>query len=220
LISAKPVNAEPNSCKISAITAQEKEAVDILQEMYYLQKDIKIKGEKLNELNAKKSLDYDPHDADSVNKYNNLANEFNSIVEENNSLSNKYNQLKDIFNTITVVISPSKNIVFITCLNSEMLGVEINTTSLNIDSLNTNTETMKNDTNILIKNTEAMNSNIENLIEESEAREVHTEGFKSNVENLENSTESLNSNSGEFRLNIENLEYYKDYKIYDQLNNN
>ena len=233
-IPVKSINAEPNSCKISAITAKEREAVDILQEMYYIQEDIKIKGEKLDELNAQKGLGYDSYDADSVNEYNILTDEFNNIVEQKNSLSNKYNQLKDIFNAKTNEISPSRNIAFITCLNREMLSVETNTTSLNIDSLNTSTETMRNDTNNLIRRTEAMNSNIESLIEESEAKEVRLENLKRNRSSLENTTERLEinredaiettesskNNVGEFKLDIENLEYYKDYEIFDQLNNN
>ena len=204
LIPFKSVNAEPNSCKISAITVQEIEAVDILQKMSYLQSEIRIKGEKLDKLNYQKSKGYDSYNENSVNKYNKLIAQYNDIVSQKNDLGEQYNQLKDIFNAQVEKISPSTNTNFVMCLNTALLRVETNTTSLNIDSLKTTTETLKTNTEDLTRRTENLTNN--------------TDILKANTENLTRSAETLKINTENFQLNLENLEDYEEYTIFKQLN--
>ncbi len=206
LIPIKSVNAEPSLCKMSAITAQEIEAVDILQEMNDLQVEIKIEGEKLDELNYGKSKEYDPDNDASVNEYNNLIDQYNDVVNYKNDLGEQYNQLKDLFNAQVKKISPSTNISFIRCLNTALLKVETNTTGLNIDTLKTSTETFK--------------TNSDNLKIRTDNLTRNTETLKANTDNLTRDLEVLRTNTEDFQLNLENLEDYQEYTILKQLNPN
>ncbi len=137
-------NAEPNSCKISAITAKEKEAVDILQEMYLVQSDLRSGKQRLDELNYQMTDRPDRRDADAVAQYNNLVGKYNSFVKDQNQLSNEYNELRNSYNALVNSISPSTNIAFTTCLNSELFVFQSNTNSFNIESLNTRMKNLKN----------------------------------------------------------------------------
>lgn len=150
--SAIPVSANPNLCYNSAITASERKAVKILEDMHYVQSEIKTTGETLNKLNQQRSQGYDQYNPDSVYKYNNVINKYNKVVAHSNKLSEQYNQLKDSYNSLVSQISPSKNIAFTTCLNSQILNIETNTTSLNLDSLNIGTENLRRSTDNLQKN--------------------------------------------------------------------
>ena len=188
LIPIKSVNAEPNSCRASAITAQELESVDTLQEMYYLQSEIKDEGEILDELNYKKSQGYDSYDVNSVNEYNNLIAQYNDTIYYKNDLGEEYNQLKDIFNAQVKEISPSTNTSFVMCLNNAMLRVETKTTTLNIDGLKTSTENLRINTDNLINNTNNLRSN--------------TETLRENTDNLTKNVETLKMNTDDFQLNL------------------
>jgi hypothetical protein len=153
---AIPVSANPNLCYNSAITPSETNAVKILEDMQYVQSEIKTTGETLNKLNQQRSKGYDQYNSDSVSKYNNLINKYNNVVEHSNKLSEQYNQLKNSYNLLISQISPSTNIAFVTCLNSQVLATNTNTNSLNLDSLNTRTDS-------LIINTENLRRNTDNL---------------------------------------------------------
>jgi hypothetical protein len=143
IISIVPANAEPNSCKNSAITAAEREAVSIMQNMYSVQLKLEVSSGNLNKINHQKSVGYNSSDTASVGHYNDLIAKYNDAVEERNKLSDQYNQLKDSFNALTPKISPSYNYTFITCINSEISLIEANTASINVDNLNRNIENLK-----------------------------------------------------------------------------
>jgi chemotaxis protein histidine kinase CheA len=161
--SAIPVSANPNLCYNSAITPSERKAVEILEDMHYVQSEIKITGETLNKLNQQRNQGYDQYSPDSVSKYNNLVNKYNKVVIHSNKLSEQYNQMKNSYNSLLNQISPSENIVFTTCLNSQILNIETNTTSLNVDSLNIRTDNLIIDTGNLRRNTDDLQKNINNL---------------------------------------------------------
>lgn len=143
MLSVMPVNADPSSCKTSAITVVERETVDVLQNMYSVQLELEIADRKLNELNRQKNVGYNSNDATSVNHYNNLIDKYNGVVRERSKLVNEYNQLKDSFNALVDKISPSRNITFITCLNGELTVVESTTTRQNAELLNIDIETLR-----------------------------------------------------------------------------
>lgn len=143
IISIMPAIAEPNSCKNSAITPAEREAVSIMQNMYSIQLNLEKVGVSLDELSHQKSAGYDSSNTASVNYYNDLVAKYNDVVKERNQLSDQYNQLKDSFNALTPKISPSKNYVFITCLNGELSLLEANTASINADDLTREVEDLK-----------------------------------------------------------------------------
>lgn len=143
-LSFTPAKAEPNLCKVSAITAKEKEAVDILQEMYLLQLDMRDKQQNIDKLNQQMMKRPDRSDSNAVAQYNDLVNEYNSIIQEKNQLSNKHNEFKNAYNAMLPDISPSTNLVFVNCLNSELLDLSNQTNRLNIDSLNTRIDNLRN----------------------------------------------------------------------------
>ncbi|GAB4227931.1 MAG: hypothetical protein Kow0049_08550 [Stanieria sp.] len=68
---------------------------------------------------------------------------YNEIVEESNKLSNHYNQLKNSYNKLVNQISPSTNVTFMTCINSELLALETATMNQNLDFLNRDIENLK-----------------------------------------------------------------------------
>lgn len=139
-----PVKAEPNLCKLSAITFKEKEAVDILQEIYLLQLEMKSKQQNIDKINER-IIEYpNRSDSNAVALHNSLVEKYNSIVREKNQLSNRHNELKDSYNALLHDISPSSNLAFTNCLNSELLDINTNTTRLNIDSLNTRIDNLRN----------------------------------------------------------------------------
>lgn len=142
IISTLPANAEPNSCKNSAITPAEREAVSIMQNMYSVQLKLEKVGVSLDELSHQKSAGYDSSDTASVSHYNDLVAKYNGVVKERNQLSDRYNQLKDSFNALTPEISPSSNHIFITCINSEISVLDTNTVSINTDDLSRDIENL------------------------------------------------------------------------------
>jgi len=143
IISIVPANAEPNSCKSSAITPAEREAVSIMQNMYSVQLSLEKVGVSLDKLNRQKNVGYDSSDAASVNRYNELVDKYNNVVKERNKLSDQYNQLKDSFNALNPKISPSYNYTFITCISSEISVLNTNTASINTDGLNREVENLQ-----------------------------------------------------------------------------
>jgi hypothetical protein len=140
MISMMPVNAVSSSCQNSAITFKEKESVDVPQNMYSIQSKLEIYSKNLNQLNSQKNSYSNSRDTSSVSQYNNLVNEYNKNVNESNELSKQDENKRDSYNTIINYLSPSTNIVLMNCLNSELLSLEINTTGLNIDNLNIETD--------------------------------------------------------------------------------
>ena len=143
-IPLKPLKAEPYSCKVSAITVKEKEAVDILQQMYLLQSDMRSKQQNLDEVNHKLMERLERSDVVAVGKYNDLIEKYNSLVQDKNKLSNQHNELKNLYNALLNNISPSRNFAFVNCLNSELVNLSVNTTRLNLDSLNTRIDNLEN----------------------------------------------------------------------------
>lgn len=143
IISVMPANAEPNSCKNSAITPAEREAVSIMQDMYSVQLNLEKVGVSLDKLNRQRNVGYDSSDAASVNHYNDLVAKYNDVVKERNKLSDQYNQLKNSFNALNPKISPSYNYTFITCISSEISVLNTNIASINTDDLNREVESLK-----------------------------------------------------------------------------
>ncbi len=111
-------------------------------------------GKNLQALNKKRSTGYDKYDSGSVEQYNEIVYEYNDIIKYQNKLSQEYNSLKNSYNALIPEISPSNNIAFTSCLNSKLLQLETNVTSLNIDTLNLKTENFKINTENLRKNLE------------------------------------------------------------------
>lgn len=146
IISIMPANAEPILCKTSAITPTERKTVIALQNMHSVQLKLELANKNLKKLNRQIGLGYNSNDAASVNHYNDLIDKYNGAVGDRNKLSDQYNQLKNSFNALVNKISPSRNITFITCLNSELSVVEATTNSQNADLLNTNIETLRHQT--------------------------------------------------------------------------
>jgi|GEM_PF-3075272 len=160
LVSSVPiqsVNANPGSCKGSAITFSEKEAVRILQDMYYLQSEMDVANENLDKLNRRRSMGYDPYDADSVAKYNKIVNKYNAIIVEKNALSNEYNLVKSSFNATIPQFSPSTNTTFINCMNMAVLDLNIGTSSLNVSSTSLNGDSLRIRTENMRRRLENMN---------------------------------------------------------------
>lgn len=154
LVSIRSVNANPSSCKASALTASERKSVEILEDMYDLQAQMNYLDKSLNKLNSKKGLGYDPYNADSVDHYNELIDEYNGIVNKKNVLSNKYNLLKDSFNAIVHEFPLSSNTIFVNCLNIAVLNIDVGTNSLNINSNSLSIDSMNIETENMIRNLE------------------------------------------------------------------
>ncbi|AFZ36431.1 hypothetical protein Sta7437_2912 [Stanieria cyanosphaera PCC 7437] len=111
--------------------------------MYSIQLKLKSSSNNLAQLNSQKNTLYNSNNASSINTYNTLVNKYNEIVQESNKLSNQYNQLKDSYNNLVHQISPSTNVTFINCINSELLALETATMNQNLDFLNRNLENLK-----------------------------------------------------------------------------
>ena len=154
------VNANPDLCYNSAFTASEIEAVEILEDMYYIQSEIEATGESLHILNQQRRKGYNRYDSDSVYNYNQIINEYNDFISYKNKLSDEYNWLQESYNLLANQISPSTNIAFTTCLNSQILGLETNVMSLNIDSLNISTDDLQINTEQLRTNTVNLRNNL------------------------------------------------------------
>ena len=152
LVSIKSVNANPSSCKASAITASDRKSVKILEKMYDLQAQMNVLDEDLNKLNSQQSLGYDPYDANSVDSYNKLINEYNNTVDFKNILSNKFNSLKDSFNAIVAQSPSSPNTSFVNCLNMAVLNIDTSTNSLNINSTSLSIKSMNLETENMMRN--------------------------------------------------------------------
>ncbi|MBW4536196.1 MAG: hypothetical protein KME09_19855 [Pleurocapsa minor HA4230-MV1] len=135
MISMMPVNAAPDLCKDSAITVKEKDSVDIPQNIYSLQSKLEIYSENLSQLNSQNNLYFNSGDTSTVSQYN-------KNVNESDELSKQYENQRDSYNTMINYLSPSTNIVLMNCLNSELISLEINTSSLNSDNLNSKTDNL------------------------------------------------------------------------------
>jgi hypothetical protein len=135
MIFMMPVNAAPDSCKNSVITVEEKDSVDILQNMYSIQSNLEIYSENLSQLNSQNNLYFKFRDTSTLSQYN-------KNVNESNELSKQYENQRDLYDTIINYFSPSTNIVLMNCLNSELISLEINTTGLNIENVNIKTDNL------------------------------------------------------------------------------
>lgn len=157
LISVKSANANPRSCKASAITSSEKKSVIILDKMYDLQIEMSAIDKKLDKLNIKQSLGYNSYDTNSVNRYNELINSYNSVTREKNILSDEFNTLRASFNKIVAQSSVSSNVLFVNCLNTAVMGIDLHTNSLNLNSSSLSIKSMNLEAENMMRNLNNLN---------------------------------------------------------------
>lgn len=135
ILPTRSASAEPNLCNASANTIQEKEVVDILQELYLIQSNLKKTQNILERLNHQISQSINRKTSDPIFEYNDLINEYNRFIKYSKKTGQNYNKLKILYNALLKSISPSSNIALLNCLNNERLRINKNMNSININYL-------------------------------------------------------------------------------------
>ncbi len=135
LLPIQSATAEPNLCNTSATTIKEKEVVNILQELYLMQSNLKNTQNILGKLNDQISQSINRRKSDNIVEYNDLVNEYNRFINYSNETGQNYNKLKVHYNDLVNSISPSTNTALLNCLNHQKSRITQNMTGISIDYL-------------------------------------------------------------------------------------